>query len=98
MKFNLVIDDKTCDIIYSALEKYLYQYGNKKISYHLNITQAQFDNIFQQFDIESYNNFEDMFEGFNRAAETNADVIIDKNKYKTVLLLMISYHYDLIKF
>ena len=73
-------------------------FGNNDIEKHFKISQAQLNNIFQQMDVGTYENFNDMYFGFNTEVGTRDEINITKGKYKRVILLLLAYKNDLIDF
>lgn len=96
--YTIVVNRRTSENIYLAIEKYLYDFGNNDIEKHFKISQAQLNNIFQQMDVGTYENFNDMYFGFNTEVGTRDEINITKGKYKRVILLLLAYKNDLIDF
>ena len=96
--YTIVVDKRTTENIYLAIEKYLYDYGNNFINEHFKISQAQLNNIFQQMDVGNYENFDDMYHGFNTEVGTRKEIEISKGKYRRVILMILAYKNDLIDF
>jgi len=98
MHYNIIVDNKTSEKLFYAIQRYLKQHQDNKIKYHFNIDDHQFMNLYQQMDVGSYENFEEMYQGFNKEVGAHKKVSISKDKYKKVIMLLLAYNDNLINF
>ena len=96
--YTVVVNRITSENIYLSIEKYLYNFGNNYIEEHFKISQAQMNNIYQQMDVGIYENFDEMYHGFNNEVGTRKEITITKPKYKKIILMLLAYQNNLIDF
>ena len=97
--YSLNLTKKSAEYIFLAIEKYYKNYNGSKIKKHFGIEPEQFQNIYQQMDVGGpYNSFDEMYKNFNKEPGTRSNVKISKIKYKKTILLLLSYHKNIITF
>jgi hypothetical protein len=99
--YSLNLTKKSTEYIFLAIKKYYKNYNGTKrtIKKHFGIEPEQFQNIYQQMDVGGpYNSFDEMYKNFNKEVGTHKNVKISKIKYKKAILLLLSYHKNIIIF